>query len=152
MNETRKQIIELIEPYMDKSLWTWCYIEIENWYPYWEITKEIFKIWNESVSNNRVDNYPIYDWACNISKIIWHYSITSVLKYIADKWKDVLRVKIWVNEIEYQIWEAKIYELNTDSKVQNYASCSYYYIENKPLHLFSDTEEKELLELLLKLK
>ena len=85
MNETRKAIIELIEPY--------------------------FAEWQAEVE------------------------ITAVLKYIKDKWWFNNRVEIWEKEILFKIFEDKV-----------------EWLKYTPLHLYNDQEEKELLELLLKLK
>jgi len=178
MTETRKQIIGLIEPYMDKTLSEGCLSYVndnDNLYIAKQIIwdTDINFIWDiyiiDSIDNTwdtlYKDRYVnVYyndttelDYTLVKAKylqwqILWHYDITAVLKYIANKWKDISRVKIWINKIEYQIWEAKIYEFNTDNKVQNYMSCSYYYIKNKPLYLYTEQEEKDLLDLLTKLK
>jgi len=77
--------------------------------------------------------------------------ITAVLKYIWER-EDILRTKFINNEIEFQKWESAVSQFNCNSNVNNYLSCSYLYISNKPLSLYSPKEELELLNLLKKLK
>jgi len=94
MNETRKKIIELIEPY--------------------------FAEWQTD------------------------YDITAVIKYVKDKWwfisanykpclaeLDIIYIEIWKWIWEYQI---------------------KWYFPPKPLYLYTEQEEKKLLQILLSLK
>jgi len=146
MTETRKQIIELISDYMNKTLSEWCLVEyindnkenrfikttINNYQSYHLLTKS-WKIYSE-------DNYKWYryyhkEW--KDYKILWHYDITAVLKYIVEKRysfdNDYHNIRIF-NIWDY--WE----ENNT------------WWIKFKPLYLYTEQEEKKLLKLLLKLK
>lgn len=163
MNETRKQIIDIIEPCMDKSLNFWCMLEVCD-----EIMEEYFHIsWetefiyvNQSILSNWVnmvltrhwwsvnwsttsaitafsrnefkydkeDNL-MYTW--NKLKILWYYDITAVLKYI-DSLSNMDEVKLrWLN---FHIWKINEIWINL--------------IPNKPLHLYTEQEEKELLKIL----
>ena len=133
MWDVRKAIIELIEPYMDKTLSEWCLVELWKW----EIIK-IDKVWLEDYyfrytdftsSHSRLEKSEFSD-----INIIWHYDITAVLKYIENTniYDENSKLVICKNVINF-------YELNIE-------------IPNKPLHLYSEQEEKELLDILTKLK
>lgn len=123
MTETRLKIIELIEPYMDKSLSEWC-----------------IYLYNNILYNTRFQETLEHNFLLEIKKwrikILWHYDITAVLKYINKN------VSIWV-ELD-RFWVAFI--------ISNKLNGWIDFVLNKPLHLYTDQEEKELLELLLKLK
>jgi hypothetical protein len=72
------------------------------------------------------------------SKIIWHYDITAVLKYIQSiKWR-TLKIRF--------LGYFEIYDIYPDGERL------MWYINNIPLRLYTKQKEKELLELLLKLK
>lgn len=118
MTDTRKQIIELIEPYMDKTFSEWCLRYIYNEYDNFDII--YLNIEDVEIAKIQEDNL-----------IIWHYDITAVLKYIKIKY-DVRLTDNW-NEFYLYIW--------TEPE----------YFQNKPLHLYTEEEEKDLLELLKKL-
>lgn len=131
MNDIRREIIDLIEPYMDKALSSGCIISDSLKYiPYNDI--EIFILIEEYDEKTEI---PVHI----IDKILWHYDITAVLKYInAIVWESNIReVRITQNYIEVDIkWEVYIETLE---------------IPNKPLTLYTEQEEKALLELLTKL-
>ena len=135
MNETRKQIIELIEPYMDKSLIEGCLIEFPDWIRQVSYVEEIWVkyFWKD---------WEIYWVEHRHFGIIWHYDITAVLKYICSLWYD------FEGDFRLVAFEDDI-KINT---IDDYGIPSGEYIPNKPLHLYTEAEEKELLELLLKLK
>lgn len=133
ITETRKQIIELIEPYMDKTLSEWClfYNKFNNrlvkiWIS-WNITKD--KDW---------EYYELMFDLHKIDKIIWHYDITAVLKYI------------WNNNWNFQQTYKDDFIWMTWKNLEN--SISDIAIPNKPLHLYEEQEDKQLLELLTKIK
>lgn len=126
MNETRKKINELIEPYMDKSLDFWCLIlwlspnifDIIMWQSETDYKTEL---WFLDVKLNKWDY-----------KIIWHYDITAVLKYIYNHWYEEWETFIWKNNFHFiDLWNVRI--------------------PNKPLHLYTEEQEKSLLQILLKL-
>ena len=77
-----------------------------------------------------------------IDKIIWHYDITAVLKYVIKKdWfyncdnenANITKLYKFVDYWERWTWSEKIWN-----------------IQNKPLNLYTDQQDKELLELLQK--
>lgn len=122
MNKTRKAIIDLIEPYMDKTLSEWCLIKTKH--------KEYDKI---TVKRNNL----LYFWLENpipsnwIEIIIWHYDITAVENFLDMLWYTffIHNQLMWIIKDNKTIW----------------------IIPNKPLHLYTEQEEKDLLELLTKL-
>jgi len=137
MNETRKEIIELIEFYMDKTFCQWLYYIYK-----WDL-KIIWETWLYRWPNEEIDwQIVTYHWLWMKTeedmiewweKILWHYDITAVLKYIWNRWK--LKLSSMTFDVcdlqDNLLWEIKI---------------------NKPLHLYTEQEDKQLLELLLKLK
>ena len=140
MWETRKQIIELISDYMDKTLSEWAILnwysnEINIWeyYTYWSYADWYFEtnINGYELRFQRLkDNWNWDIWYYQIEKIIWHYDITAVLKYINKLW-------YWIEIDRF----GKVFILTNNS-----------FILNKPLHLYTEQEEKELLDILTKLK
>ena len=137
MTETRKKIIELISDYMDKTLSFWCLVE------YWWIYQIIKK--NSWISTEFSEYYITIpaEWQKEWTKIdinwnyktIWHYDITAVLKYVESiKW--VLKWRIFSDAIVNEEWN---FETNQEDEI---------VIKNKPLHLYTEEENKELLETL----
>lgn len=140
INKTRKAIIELIEPFMDKSLCKWCIINYwgDKFLQIMDLIKNEDYFWAIKLSNNDYWNY--WHFKKNIFKyddfiIIGHYDITAVLKYI-NKWENF--VLLWDN------WN-KI-------EIHNRVAWDIWYFTTKPLHLYTEEEDKLLLELLLKIK
>ena len=127
MTETRKQIIELIEPYMDKNLCEGCLIEIEWW--------EILQLWIYKTYTLWVYNQINSDEYYDSYIILGYYDITAVLKYINKKRKAEIYL---VTNDKFTIIVPELQE--------------NWYIPNKPLHLYTEQEEKDLLDLLTKLK
>lgn len=140
MNKLQQEILEIIEPYMDKTLSDHCYIKIkytEQIWVYIEESDEIFCrnnwVFGEKVSDvTNNDEYTEY-YKDNVFKILWHYDVTAVLKYIAQHITDFEYANDW-DLIIFTIWLG-------DTR----------YIPNKPLHLYSESENKDLLELFKKL-
>ena len=156
ITETRKAIIELIEPYMNKTLSEGCYIKWQlGIYAWWSETKldkikiiksigsfyknEICHINSEQVKDIQEecelqddDNFSAFYY---IKEIIWHYDITAVLKYINKTNRDY-KWAVCSDRIIY-------YNSKTDD---------IFDVKTKPLHLYTEQEEKELLDLLTKLK
>jgi len=130
MKETRKQLIEMLSDYMDKTLSDGCLIKHEDKiYTYWDVYYIETERWESFL-------YWTYDWRISYFewyKILWHYDITAVLKYICNWWwdynssNDILYIDIETNVL----WKWVV-----------------YHIPNKPLHLYSEDEEKDLLKLL----
>lgn len=120
ITETRKAIIELIEPYMNKALSEWCLVIWVDW------DDEFMKI---------------YDWWSTdyIIDTIWHYDITAVFKYI---WKSN-----WI-----LTWKYSLHFDDENHYIEEKSTSKIYKIPSKPLHLFTEEEDENLLDLLLKLK
>jgi len=155
MTETRKQIIALIEPFMDKTLSEGCYIKSKSLFPCdycnescdcdWEteihydkiilISKE-YRDWKDYLGVIRwnFSNINTYIPIDNDYKILWHYDITAVLKYFWKYWKNI-----------NTNWDDTKFIIKTMNAV-------YWRIPNKPLHLYTEQEEIQLLNLLNKLK
>lgn len=147
MNKTRIELINLLEKYMDKTLSEGCLLNISpNWYSTW-----IYKVisyrdyytwissWIEKITLKWFKTHHLYErtdeWRWNWYDFdkIWHYDITAVLKYIS--------------KTEYFIeycWRCFI--------VRDYTEEYIWEILNKPLHLYTEQEEIQLLNLLNKLK
>lgn len=128
MNKIKEQIIELISGYMDKTLWVWCIVLFEKHIKWIEspYKPKYITIWSESWLPN---------W--RTIAVIGHYDITAVLKYINKTKKylmDNVSIFQWEILIEPIYWQY------------------YLHILNKPLNLYTEEENKNLLELLLKLK
>lgn len=151
MNKTKKAIIEIIEPFMDKTLSEGCYIKVwenscdicsSNEYCWHKQNYEYSKIQEDNTFKVNLDRYTmedfnqIYTWYKTPTywcKILWHFDITSVEKYIQEKW--CIRSDSYdCNWIFYnQPWRW------------------WLCIPNKPLSIYSEIEEKELLDLLIKI-
>lgn len=139
ITETRKAIIELISDYMDKTLNEWCLIN--NYFIIWNML-----YWNwtecflEEIKNDCVIYFYMTDYNnketfyLDIDKIILHYDITVVFSFIDKQWFYISHN--WR-------WEFRIYDWENNTK---------WFIKNKPLHLYAEEEDKQLLDLLLKLK
>lgn len=132
-----KQILEIIEPYMDKTLTFWCRVDVE-WYCKIVMNDSEQKNVYECIyeETNEFWFYEIKD----IKKILWHYDITAVLKYIGKK--------VYYINLDCLQEYIEIYKTKDDLIAQEV----FWFIPNKPLHLYTEQEEKNLLELLLKLK
>ena len=131
MTEAQQKILEIIKEYTNKTLKEWCIVHLKSW-KYSKILKE--DIWN----NEAYIQYE-YDWSSSchfnkkeITENLWHYDITAVLKYIM--WNDFY-IECISKIIIRDAWDDYIWDL-----------------PNKPLHLYSEQEEKDLLELLINLK
>lgn len=132
MNKTRIELIKEISDCMNKELSEGCYIVDEFGY--------IQKIYKYTWKNNEyqminwehrtIDNSAHSIWA----KILWHYDITAVLKYIHEN-IIILETEILFDKIRFHI---KTGEWHFD-------------INLKPLHLYTEDEIKDLLKLLKKL-
>lgn len=141
ITEIRKEIINLISDYMDKTLSEWCIILWNlhiNWEPVSDSSIEYKTItWNIEKANNWItyiySNWQEYD----VYKIIGHYDITAVTKYFS-------YFDFQIESIDLLEDTISIYNKNNLDEV--------YFIPNKPLHLYTDEEDEQLLNLLLKLK
>lgn len=139
MTETRKQIIELIEPYMDKTLSFWCLVFRRQ-------SEDIHIVSNVSDCKRWI-SCPIDWWGSIILNTgedyyeIGHYDITAVLKYIEN------------NEDFYTDfdWPANRVE-NFKFIITDVQDNIIWTFPSKPLNLYTEREQKDLLELLEKLQ
>jgi len=131
-----REILELIEPFMDKTTSFWCIIK---WYSTWEygiIERMAFDTWLDFRAI-----WKDHELCLSHCEILWHYDITAVLKYFQ---------KNWYSEQTYHTFRDSLDIITI--KIQVWWSWEYYEIPQKPLHLYTEQEQKDLLELLLKLK
>lgn len=136
ITETRKKIIELINPYMDKTLDFWCMVEYWNNIVYiteYDIDRKLWSLenWDLLIEQNKYIQTENWDIFIYKYKIIGHYDITAVLKYIE-------RLKEYDNKPNIRITDKVIMFLNKE-------------IPNKPLHLYTEQEDENLYELLKQL-
>lgn len=179
MNKLQQEIIEIIEPYMDKTSWRGCIVvckweiyawpwnwtdcfndtyslmemitddKSDCWHLLWEFW-ECWEYWNY-LEDTKFKMFhfqaDIEDWfpyldvedLWEIVQVFWHYDITAVLKYI--KSFDWIMCYCFDDWNKFQIY--KLADVNQDFW--------YYYIPNKPLHIYTEQENTLLLELLKKL-
>jgi hypothetical protein len=153
MRETRKQLIEILEPYMDKTLSEGCWVEYRD--KYWT-ERTIMLDWRHQIFSDKFSNY-VLNWIHKVdlcitctdiqnreyrreyipTKILGHYDITAVLKYINKKWYTINNSEIrgdWI--IDWKEYEDKY----------------FWHIKYRPLNLYSEQQEADLLELLKKLR
>ena len=133
MNNTRKEIIELIESYMEKELSEVCLILLKN---IKDKHEEIIKYYFESDLCQYRE-----DWKWHILwrnkwyyKILWHYDITAVERCIMENW-----CHFYSNG------------LDLTKEVEDCNAQSLWTLLLKPLHLYTEEEEKDLLVILNKL-
>ena len=162
MNDTRKELINILSDYMEKELSEWCLLYINECWVDKESKKYIATIldikevveeeeWECLVLYMKQDEITVskdiinvFNWEKHLRnskdytiKILWHYDISAVWKFIRNsKW--AVSVKIVKGNIDFL--EITVFWDKT------------YIIPNKPLHLYTEQEEKNLLKLLLKLK
>jgi hypothetical protein len=105
----------------------------------WEYSKYAKYLWKRD--DTKYHKYWLFDEQLAFEtdkiedfKIIWHYDITSLIKYIADKWEIELDWE-WFWTIYNHTWEQYLWK-----------------IPNIPLNLYNDEQEKTTLNLLLKLE
>ena len=137
MRETTKQIIEIIEPFMDKTLSEGCLYKHKNSKSSeWVVThkiKYIDKDWwlyLQRLKSWLLSEAIIAKHQVNTLSIIWHYDITAVLKWINKKRKAEIYL---VTNNKFTIIVPELQE--------------NWFIPNKPLHLYTEEENKDLLEL-----
>lgn len=134
MNKYRKSNIELLEPYMNKKLgenllfrYRWGFGNIKWWEDEEFFTGTVYRDDEPNVYICRLSHIRYDD-----VDIIGHYTLDAVLKYLQKTW-----LSESVNESNiYYYWFRK----------------ESFLIPNKPLHLYTEQEDKELNEILLKLK
>ena len=130
-----KEIMELIQPYTDKTLSEGCYCILTDDY------KEPQKLLNshieeDSDSRTRMNFEHWWEWKENVwdYNILWHYDITAVLKYIEDKVGIMVFISWDIIEIDNDDWGGLVWN-----------------IPNKPLSLYTEEEQTNLIGLLKKL-
>lgn len=140
MNETRKAIISIIEPYMEKDLSEGCLVEYE-----WLLSKYDEYQWVYKIVANIWTGFEIYrEWTISFTvlleeiKIIWHYDVTAVLKFVQTQWYRQ-EIQLW--------WKELIIFNQPDWEFIEFQE----HIPNKPLSLYTENQEKDLLQLLNKL-
>lgn len=143
ITETRKSIIELISPYMDKTLSNGiiCNTQAYSRNNGNNISKNEYILTDYLFEQTGIYNYvntleetKHFSWVRYITKIIWHYDITALEKYI---------MSLWFVIITY----------SNHKEISNYWFNDWFWtFPNKPLHLYAEKEEESLLDLLLKLK
>ncbi len=144
MNEIDTQIMKIIETCMNKTLSEGCYIEGNS--NLW-----IYKITHTKggkfhlIGNWKKAEYVIIKKLKEVEdiKILWHYDITAVLKYVKENW--------WFAEAWYKnrldeldILYIEIWRWTVEDKIRQ-------YIPIKPLHLYTIEEKKALLKILKEL-
>lgn len=129
-----KEIMEIIQDYMDKTLSEGCWIR--KWTIYWKVLFiddwsvynkwDIFYSRDNGKKEDRIERGQTY---INL----WHYDTTALLKYIHIK---LNYVRLEDNEcfcIHTMMWEG------------------LWQFPNKPLHLYTEEENNNLIDLLNKL-
>jgi len=150
MNKIRQEIIKLIEPYMEKDLSEWCLVKnISSC-----ITKdELFKGYNRASLTwkkwhiyfkyiwdwDLIKDFEKTNWDSKDLKILWHYDISAVLKYIDKNFS-------WTNEFDYE------YIYLYENQMMSWMKREELKLPNKPLYLYSEEQEADLLKLLKKLQ
>lgn len=141
MTEARKKIIELIEPFMYKAFNKWCWVKTEqnDEYIQIEFTEKNIRIWD--IVYYWDENYTLrwYRLTETNHKVLWHYDITAVLKYINLK-------------INWEWSEYFLYIYNEKILIYNKFIKDVIKINPKPLHLYTEQEDQDLLDLLTKLQ
>ena len=160
MTDIQKEIIEIIEPYMDKTLSEGCLIK---WY-----SNDIYSIWEMYKLWQLVENYTEWEldmwfkkiyfhwyWEYKnintcfiIEKIIWHYDITAVLKYI----KNIRHIGLELDYYYKDMWAWKRAIRSKEAEHIVYWEAKIWTFPNKPLNLYTEEENKELLDLFDKLE
>ena len=127
---------------MEKELDVWSIIEYNNKLGLHQI---FIKKWEFFLMNPLYHNWWVFirkkvlekEISEKLCKNIWHYDISSVFKYIYNSWKVIMNndISIYEKEIflKYKQWMKMI------------------KILNKPLHVYTEDEEKDLLKRLLDL-
>ena len=142
ITEPRKQIMKLIEPHMDKTLSEGCLmVDIDSSsLPVVRIMK-LLGTWNgkSDILCNDDNRYHSSWFKKNTEYIIWHYDITAVLKYI----ENIDSVVLWSWEWNFCVCQDDWGDFDNGK--------DRYLFPKKPLYLYTEEEDKLLLELLQKL-
>ena len=156
-----KEIMEIIQPYTDKTLSEGCYINIWSDYDldlikicdnpkvdksgwicilYFQSVKEIdhwhykeLQVCNHKMSLDNIEELNKH--------IYWHYSISAIERYLISRNKNSNYIKCEIIDSESSDNPRKIYNINWKE----------YIIPNKPPHLFNERQNKDLLKWLKEL-
>jgi len=153
ITKEQKDIIWLIEPYMNKQFCKWCLFIDTTSAIEWDILEVISDI-NEIDFNEKIiwlDFYTLSSsksistpasfylaWYKDQTKILWHYTMDAVEKYISLNW---YYIEIWWyfnSEVVILISKEKDWEV-------------LFELPHKPLHLYTAEENKKLLIILQKI-
>jgi len=147
-----KEILEIIEPYMDKTLsfgcifkrWKDTYKYVDMWSNWiiitdcWDLEDVIDASYFDKISDSITERFERMKESCKKEfDIIGHYDITAVLKYIEGNIQDKDSIILSV------YWELQ--KINTDT--WDYIE-TLFDTKNKPLHLYTEEEQANLLRLL----
>lgn len=136
MNNIRPAIIALIQWYMDKTLIEGCLLKIKSDDSFNDLITKLVSVFQDEELDSELytDKFHTQNWFFRRDNIInlWHYDITAVFKYIASFWFYV----------EHNSMDR--ITINTDKWL--------FFLPNKPLHLYNELEEAELLNILLQIK
>jgi len=122
-----KEIIEIIEPYMDKTLSEGCWFKRKT-DDYDKIVSEYIE-WDFQTTKWFLDEQ-VNKWDY---KILWHYDITAVEKYILEQEWWFISMWDWKNKAILSWWMYK------------------WLILMKPLYLYTEQENNSLFKLLKQL-
>jgi len=149
-----KEILELIEPYTDKTLSEGCLIKNKNnrFFKFnWKESKRQFAWCDDFYKTNWISDWNLDIYLSNQElekyKILWHYDITAVIDFV---WETI-------KELEEQEWDLQLEYSNITwiftitSRFKWYEQYEWLYIINKPLHLYTEQEQSDLLKLLKQL-
>ena len=146
MDKLQTQITEYIEPYMNKTLSEGCYVkvynEIDNYHK-WDSEIGRFLEWDIDSWTYMTSDFVTQQLDYHNPIILGHYDITAVLKYMLGETTFVWNIFYYDWQLALSIW-AK----DDDGYLYSYTR----KIPNKPLNLYSEQENKDLLELLKKLQ
>lgn len=134
INETRQQIIDIIEPYMNKQLSFGCIIKFKDIYKNTIYIDEWNKISELYVKYKEWRAYSYNQNRENIDKIIWHYERGAIWIYLHSKWYNIsIRDKDMIL---------------VDKQDQDWNKLDPIFLINKPLDIHNEEEEQELLLIL----
>jgi len=145
MNKLQQEILEIIKPYTDKTLSDGCIIgRGKRLFRYlYRLPDKDFHRFMTHEYNWDIKLARFQKWKLSIEavfgawieeEILWHYDIIAVEKYIHNNW--------WIG--------LKFIKGNIDYK-EVWINGKTFIFPNKPLHLYNEQENKDLLELLNKL-
>ena len=138
MNKIRKELINILSDYMEKELEIWLIYKSTTW-----IYCTLLDFNNKLIEIERDLIFELYWDKKHLCKILGHYDISAVLKYVAVKIEDNFLVLCppTRDNNEFSIHSDDWWDVD-DEWTQ------FYIFPNKPLNLYTEKEEKDLLLLL----